>query len=132
MSINFCCQTYEEVCSGRTGHTEAVLIEFNPSIVSYSDLLTVFWDRIDPTTRNSQGNDFGTQYRSGIYYHNDDQRKIAESSLRQEQLKHQRSIVTEIEKLSVFYPAEEYHQQYLSKGGQCSRKGDLTDIRCYG
>lgn len=100
--------------------------------MSYEDLLIVFWDRIDPTTRNGQGNDMGTQYRTGIYYHTEEQYLIAKESLRNEQLNYSKEIVTELSKLEIFYPAEDYHQQYLEKGGQCSRKGDLSEIRCYG
>lgn len=107
-------------------------MQFDPQVVSYDDLLTVFWDRIDPTTRNQQGNDVGTQYRSGIYYHNDEQKELALASKAREQLKYSAEIVTEIEAAKEFYPAEEYHQQYLAKGGQCAAKGDLTNIRCYG
>ncbi len=120
------------MCSGATGHAECVQITFQPDVVSYDELLTVFWDRIDPTTKNSQGNDFGTQYRSGIYYHNEDQKQKALSSLRREQLKYKRQIVTEIEPIAKYYAAEDYHQQYLEKGGQCARKGDISAIRCYG
>lgn len=125
-------KTYEEVCSGRTGHTEAVQVEFFPTAVSYDDLLDVLWDRIDPTMRNGQGNDIGTQYRTGIYYHSEEQRRRAESSMAAEQRKHKSKIATELESIDKFYPAEDYHQQYLSKGGQCSRKGDLSPIRCCG
>jgi methionine-S-sulfoxide reductase len=124
--------TYEEVCSGSTGHTEAVQVRYDPHMVSYTDLLTVFWDRLDPTTKNRQGNDVGTQYRSGIYYHNEEQKKAIFASKEKEQLKYDKPIVTEIASASEWYPAEAYHQQYLSKGGQCSLKGDLTPIRCYG
>lgn len=107
-------------------------MEYQPDVVSYSDLLNVFWDRIDPTTRNGQGNDIGSQYRTGIYYHSALQRETAEASLREEQKRHIATIATEVAAASVFYPAENYHQQYLEKGGQCSGKGDLTPIKCYG
>jgi methionine-S-sulfoxide reductase len=90
------------------------------------------WDRIDPTTLNRQGNDAGTQYRSGIYYHTNKQKEIAYESLKQEQLKYNAPIVTEILEAVEFFPAEEYHQRYLEKGGQCAAKGDSTNIRCYG
>lgn len=124
--------SYEEVCSGTTGHTEAVQVTFNPVAVSYPELLDVFWDRLDPTTKNRQGNDVGTQYRSGIYFHSEIQKQSALASRAAEQLKYERPIVTEILPSSEFYPAEDYHQQYLSKGGQCPNKGDLSPIRCYG
>jgi peptide-methionine (S)-S-oxide reductase len=125
-------QTYEQVCSGRTGHTEAVQLEYQPAAVSYADLLDVFWDRIDPTMRGGQGADIGTQYRAGIYCHTEEQKQIADASMKAEQAKHIKEIATEVEMLNVFYPAEQYHQQYLANGGQCSRKGDLSPIRCYG
>jgi peptide-methionine (S)-S-oxide reductase len=121
--------SYEEVCSGTTGHTEAVQVTFNPIAVSYPELLDVFWDRLDPTTKNRQGNDVGTQYRSGIYFHSEAQKQSALASRAAEQFKYERPIVTEILPSSEFYPAEDYHQQYLSKGGQCPNKGDLSPIR---
>ena len=124
--------SYEEVCNGGTGHTEAVQVTFDTAAIRYDDLLTVFWDIIDPTTLNQQGNDVGTQYRSGIYFHSEDQRIAAESTKAAQQKKHGSPIVVEILPATTFYPAEDYHQQYLSKGGQCSRTGDLTPIRCYG
>src|SRR5438105_6553198 len=111
--------TYEEVCSGRTGHTEAVLVVFDPAVVSYEELLQVFWESHDPTQGMRQGNDVGTQYRSGIYYFDDDQRRAAEASrdayqpvLRQSGYG---SITTEILQAPEFYYAEDYHQQYLAK-----------------
>ncbi len=107
-------------------------ITFDPTAVSFEELLDVFWDIIDPTTLNQQGNDVGSQYRSGIYFHNDFQKDLALKSRDKIKQKYTDPIVTEIEPLKEWYPAEEYHQQYLSKGGQCSRKGDLTPIRCYG
>lgn len=124
--------TYEEVCSGMTGHTEALKINFDTSAVTYGELLSVLWEIVDPIARNRQGNDIGTQYRSGIYYANDNQRQIAFASVAKEQLKYKAVIATEVEKAGPWYPAEPYHQQYLSKGGQCSRKGDTSAIRCYG
>ena len=120
------------MCSGRTGHTEAVQLEYLPGVVSYEDLLNVFWDRIDPTMRNGQGNDIGTQYRAGVYYHTQEQKHVAEEFFRSEQSKSVSEIATELKSATEFYPAESYHQQYLAKGGQCSRKGDLSPIRCYG
>jgi methionine-S-sulfoxide reductase len=124
--------SYEDVCSGCTGHTEAVQITFDSFAVKYEDLLVVFWDLIDPTTLNQQGNDVGSQYRSGIYYHNESQRMAAVTSKKDSQQKWKSPIVTEILPAKEWYKAEEYHQQYLAKGGQCSRKGDLSPIRCYG
>lgn len=124
--------TYEEVCSGTTGHTEAVKVTYDTTAIRYRDLLKVFWDIIDPTTLNQQGNDVGTQYRSGIYYHTDEQRMEALASKEEAQKKYQIPIVVEIKQASEWYPAEDYHQQYLQKGGQCARTGDLTPIRCYG
>jgi peptide-methionine (S)-S-oxide reductase len=124
--------TYEEVCSGSSGHAEAVQVVFDPSAVSYEELLTVFWDIIDPTTYHRQGNDVGSQYRTGIYYHSDTQKDIATKSKSKEQKNYGESIVTEIEPATTWYPAESYHQQYLANGGQCSRAGDTTPIRCYG
>ncbi|CAM9231023.1 unnamed protein product [Discosporangium mesarthrocarpum] len=130
--------TYEQVCSGTSGHTEAVKIDFSPAAVSYDELLTVLWDRMDPTTLNRQGNDAGTQYRSGqvdlllIYYTTPEQRDVAINSKEAQQQHYTSPIVTEIKAATTFYPAENYHQQYLEKGGQCALKGDTTAIRCYG
>lgn len=125
-------QCYEDVWSGTSGHTEAVRIEYDPDIVSFSELLIVFWDRIDPTTKNNQGNDFGSQYRSGIYYHNQSQMQSAIMSREKEQLKYIKSIVTEILPGKEWFRAEDYHQRYLEKGGQCAQVGDISSIRCYG
>jgi peptide-methionine (S)-S-oxide reductase len=124
--------TYEAVCGGSTGHTEAVHVAFDRDVVQLKELLDLFWDIHDPTTLNQQGNDVGTQYRSGIYYYSDQQEKIIHESLKQEQGRLVSPIVTEIVPASEFYVAEEYHQSYLKKGGQCSLKGDKTAIRCYG
>jgi len=117
--------TYEEVCSGLTGHAEVVLVVFDPKRVSYEDLLKVFWESHDPTQGMRQGNDVGTQYRSGIYPFNDEQRRQAEESLRYYQERLTRAghgkISTEIRPAGDFYYAEDYHQQYLAKnpGGYC-------------
>ncbi|CAM9587924.1 unnamed protein product [Ectocarpus sp. 4 AP-2014] len=124
--------TYQEVCSGSTGHTEALRVKFDPRVVKYNELLTVLWDKIDPTTLNRQGNDSGTQYRSGIYYTSPEQKEIALASKAAEQAKLDKPIVTEIKEATEFYRAEDYHQKYLEKGGQCSLKGDTSNIRCYG
>ena len=109
--------TYEEVSSGRTGHTEAVQVVFDPKKVSYQKLLDVFWPNIDPTMPNAQFCDHGSQYRSGIFYHNEEQMRLAVASRDQvERTKRFREpIVTEITKATTFYPAEDYHQDYYKK-----------------
>ena len=126
--------TYREVCSGRTGHNEVVLVVFDPSRVAYDDLLRVFWESHDPTQGMRQGNDVGTQYRSGIYVFSDDQRASAErsrdayaSALRRHGYG---NVTTEIVDAPPFYYAEEYHQQYLAKnpGGYCGLGG--TGVSC--
>lgn len=109
--------TYEEVSSGTTGHAEAVEILFDPSEVSYSELLHIFWRSINPTTRNQQFADVGSQYRTAIFYHSEEQRRLAQES--KEELarsgRYDKPIVTEITPASEFYPAEEYHQDYYKK-----------------
>jgi methionine-S-sulfoxide reductase len=107
--------TYEQVCAGTTGHAEVVQVTFDPAVISFADLLTVFWQTHDPTTLNRQGHDVGTQYRSAVFYHNDEQRKIAEQYKRQLDASgtFRSPIVTEITKFSEFYPAEKYHQEYF-------------------
>jgi peptide-methionine (S)-S-oxide reductase len=126
--------TYEEVCSGRTGHAEVVLVVFDPKTVTYEDLLARFWENHDPTQGMRQGNDVGTQYRSGIYVYSEDQRRAAERSkatyeaaLRQHGYA---PVTTEIRDAPPFYYAEEYHQQYLAKnpGGYCGLGG--TGVKC--
>lgn len=107
--------TYEQVCTGKTGHAEAVLVEFDADVVSYSDLLEVFWEMHDPTQLNRQGPDVGSQYRSAIFYCTDEQKKMAQESLEREQKKLREKIVTEIVAFTEFYPAEEYHQDYFKK-----------------
>lgn len=109
--------TYKEVCSGRTGHAEVVQITFDPSVISFEDILDVFFTIHDPTTLNRQGADVGTQYRSGIYYHNDDQRRIAEDKIRQLDAAGLWAdpIVTEVVALERYYPAEDYHQNYFAR-----------------
>jgi len=111
--------TYEDVCTGKTGHAEAVQVEYDPSEVSYEELLDVFWSIHDPTTRNQQGVDIGSQYRSAIFYYTAEQKRIAEESKRrlQESGKFDKPIVTEIVPASTFWRAEEYHQCYLEKKG---------------
>jgi peptide-methionine (S)-S-oxide reductase len=114
--------SYEHVCMDGTGHAEAVLVEYDPTRVTYDDLLERFWKIHDPTQVNRQGPDFGTQYRTAIFYTSDEQRAAAEKS--KEQLsargKHRRPIATEIVDAPEFYRAEEYHQQYFAKRGQPS------------
>ena len=111
--------TYKDVCSGRTGHAEVVEVEYDPSRVSYDDLLAVFWENHDPTTLNRQGPDVGAQYRSAIFFHTPEQEAAARASKeeRERSGRYRRPIVTEITPASTFYRAEEYHQQYLEKRG---------------
>jgi peptide-methionine (S)-S-oxide reductase len=110
--------TYEDVCSDETGHAEAVQVEFDPSQVSYDDLLDVFWSNHNPTTLNRQGPDVGTQYRSVIFYHSPEQKAAAEKSKIDMSSRLNRPIVTQIEPARTFWRAEEYHQRYLEKRGQ--------------
>lgn len=104
--------TYREICSGLTGHAEVVQITFDPSIISYEDILIIFMTTHDPTTLNRQGADTGTQYRSVIYYHNDEQQKKAKIILGEMQTVYEKPIVTELSPLGIFYDAEDYHQDY--------------------
>jgi peptide-methionine (S)-S-oxide reductase len=126
--------TYEEVCSGKTGHTEVVLVVFDPTVVSFNHILKVFWESHDPTQGMRQGNDVGTQYRSGIYFANVEQERAARESRDafQNQLNAAGygAITTEIEALTDFYYAEPYHQQYLGKNpnGYCGLGG--TGVSC--
>ena len=126
--------TYEEVCSGRTGHTEAVLVVFDPQVISYDGLLKVFWEKHNPTQGMRQGNDVGTQYRSGIYWAGEEQHAAAERSraMYQETLAGAGfgDITTEITEAGPFFYAEEYHQQYLAKNpnGYCGLGG--TGVSC--
>ncbi len=108
--------TYREVCTGLTGHAEVVQVKFDPSVISYEEILEVFWNTHDPTTLNKQGADEGTQYRSAVFYHNDEQKKIAEEYKIQLDKSgvYKNRIVTEITPFSVFYPAEDYHQNYYA------------------
>jgi len=109
--------SYENVCSDKTGHAEAIQIEFDPSLVSYEDLLNVFWDNHDPTALNRQGPDIGTQYRSAIFFQNQEQEKIAKTSKEklQNSNRFNKDIVTQIVPATTFYVAEEYHQRYFEK-----------------
>ena len=138
--------TYEKVCNGSTGHAEAVQVYYDPKETSYERLLTLFFERVDPTTANRQGNDVGTQYRSGIYYHDDEQKKLAEKAIADVNAKlasnvFRRVLGTKVESellpATDYFLAEDYHQQYLSKGGrfgtgQSAAKGCKDQIRCYG
>ena len=111
--------TYEEVCTDRTGHAEAVEVEYDPDEISYQELLNVFWNNHNPTTLNRQGPDVGIQYRSAIFYHNDEQKEIAEKSKQtlDKSGKFDNPIVTQIVPAPTFYKAEEYHQKYFKKNG---------------
>ena len=126
--------TYEEVCSGRTGHAEAVLVAFDPAVISYAELLKTFFEEHDPTQGMRQGNDLGTQYRSGIYYASESQNEVAEAALCSYDAALRTAghdpVTTEIEPAGRFYYAEDYHQQYLHKvpGGYCGLAG--TGVAC--
>mgnify|MGYP001827599721 FL=1 len=126
--------TYEEVCSGRTGHTEAVRAIFDPALTSYEELLRIFWESHDPTQGMRQGNDVGTQYRSGLYYYDDEQKALAIASRDRFQEKLTEAgygtITTEIVAAPEYYFAEDYHQQYLAKNpsGYCGLGG--TGVSC--
>lgn len=126
--------TYEEVCSGRTGHAEVVRVIFDPERLSYDQLLKLFWEAHDPTQGMRQGNDIGTQYRSCIYTYGDEQQRLAEQSLQRYQQSLQaagyRAITTEIRPAPEFFYAEDYHQQYLAKNpnGYCGLGG--TGVSC--
>lgn len=112
--------SYKEVCMGTTGHAEVAQIVYDPKKISFDELLEVFWKTHDPTTLNRQGNDFGTQYRSAVFYHNDEQKQIAEAYKKKlnEQQVYPNPIVTEISALKEFYPAEDYHQNYYNLNGE--------------
>jgi len=112
--------TYHEVCTGTTGHAEAVLVTFDPDVVSYRELLSQFWAMHDPTTANRQGPDIGTQYRSAIFVHDEDQREAALASRDEEQARRRdgRRIVTEICDADTFWMAEDYHQRFMEKRQQ--------------
>src|SRR5437764_14878929 len=114
--------SYRDVCTGRTGHAEVVEVVYDPARVSYEDILKVFWENHDPTTPNRQGPDVGTQYRSAIFYHDDEQKAQAEASRARLAAsgRLRRPIVTEISPAPTFWRAEEYHQQYLAKRGRSS------------
>jgi len=127
--------TYNEVCSGATGHTEAVRIYYDEEQTTPAELLDVFFGRHDPTQLNRQGNDRGTQYRGGIYYHTEEQKEAAEAAIAaQQKVYGDQEVVTELKPAadSDFWHAEDYHQQYLQKGGQDACKTATETIRCYG
>ena len=109
--------SYEAVCTGRTGHAETIQITYNPGVISYRDLLLIFFTTHDPTTLNQQGADFGTQYRSVIFYHNDEERRIADDVIKEinGQKVWKKPIVTELTPFKAFYRAEDYHQRYFEK-----------------
>jgi peptide-methionine (S)-S-oxide reductase len=108
--------TYKQICTGTTGHAEVAQITFDPTVISFEDILMIFWHTHDPTTLNRQGNDAGTQYRSAIFYHNEKQKEIAEKSKAETEASDlwPNPIVTEITPLDVYYPAEDYHQNYFN------------------
>ncbi len=111
--------TYEQVCTGATGHAEVVQVEFDPDVISYPEILEIFWTIHDPTTLNRQGADVGTQYRSAIFYHDDQQKAAAKASRDTVQALWSNPVVTEIVPLQAFYPAEDYHQDfYANNPGQ--------------
>ena len=112
--------TYQQVCSGQTGHAEVVQVEFDPNKVSFQELLEIFWNIHDPTTLNRQGPDVGTQYRSAIFFHSQEQETLAKKSVQDltEQKRFSNPIVTEISPIDVFYLGEEYHQRYFEKQGR--------------
>jgi peptide-methionine (S)-S-oxide reductase len=112
--------SYEDVCSHTTGHAEVVEVTYDPERISYDDLLEVFWRKHDPTQLNRQGWDIGDNYRSVIFFHDDEQREAAERSKEREQGQHSRPVVTLLEPAQTFYAAEDYHQQYLEKRGQAT------------
>jgi peptide-methionine (S)-S-oxide reductase len=122
--------SYKQVCTGTTGHTEAIQVIYDPSVVSYETLVQSGMDRLGPSMflRNQVGNDRGSQYRHGVYYHNDEQRDIAFKMIQ----KFGDACVTECKAATTFFKAEDYHQQYLLKGGQSAKKKEEETIRCYG
>eukprot|EP01133_Synstelium_polycarpum_P013753 gene13753-16221_t len=123
--------TYKEVCTGKTGHTEAVELQYDDSVVSYGQLLDSFWKKVDPTTLNRQGGDSGTQYRSGIYYHTESQRTEAEKSKEEEQKKYTDKIVVEILPAGIFYDAEDYHQQNQAKWLSLTVRDSLAKMKFF-
>jgi peptide-methionine (S)-S-oxide reductase len=120
--------SYEDVCTDRTGHAEAVLVEYDPARISYQDLLSTFWAGHDPTQLNRQGPDIGTQYRSAIFFHDEAQEREARESLEQVQSGLDRPVVTQIVPAETFWPAEDYHQRYLEKRGLASCTLELAEV----
>lgn len=128
--------SYQEVCSGETGHLEAVRITFDPTLVTYRELLAAFWRNIDPTTKNRQFCDFGTQYQTAVFYLDEEQRKSAEASKRELEQSKPWPVTTELRAALMFYPAEEYHHQYYRKNPLnyqrynegCGRRGRLKEL----
>jgi peptide-methionine (S)-S-oxide reductase len=126
---------YEEVCSGRSGHTEAVLVEFDPAVVSYEKLCELLWSKIDATQVDGQGNDWGSQYRTGIYPCEEEQMAVALASREAHQARIGKTVATEVLPATQWWDAESYHQSYLAKGGrngraQSAEKGCKDPIRC--
>jgi peptide-methionine (S)-S-oxide reductase len=112
--------SYDDVCSHTTGHAEVVEVTYDPERISYEELLDVFWRKHDPTQLNRQGWDIGDQYRSAVFFHDEEQRAAAEASKAREQANWRRPIVTVVEPAQTFWPAEDYHQQYLEKRGRAT------------
>ncbi|KAJ2713393.1 hypothetical protein H4R19_002273 [Coemansia spiralis] len=128
-------ETQAGFTGGREGviaRAEAVRVEYDPGVVTYSELLDTFWTAHDPTQGNRQGIDIGERYRSAIFYHDDEQKSLAEASKTERQKRHDEPITTEIAPAGEFQPAIEFHQRYLEKGGQSSAKGCTDTIACYG
>jgi peptide-methionine (S)-S-oxide reductase len=120
--------TYEDVCSHTTGHAEVVQVTYDPDRISYEQLLDVFWGKHDPTQLNRQGWDIGDQYRSVIFFHDEEQRETALRSKAEEQANHKRPVVTQVEPAQAFYVAEDYHQQYLEKRGRATCTPALRSV----
>jgi peptide-methionine (S)-S-oxide reductase len=123
--------TYEQVSWGSTGHAMAVRVTFDPRLVSLQELYGVFFDVHDPTTLDRQGTDVGAQYRSAIFYYTEAQRLVAQKAIADEEARLQMKVVTALEPLSLFYLAEDDHQEYLAKAGQAAHKGSKEPIRLY-
>ena len=125
--------TYAQVCAGTTGHTEGIQLVYDAQVVEYEALCDKLLSTVDPTALNRVGNDVGTQYRHGIYFHTAQQAAAAERAIARAQAGlGGRRVVTELKPAAVFYPAERYHQRYLQKGGQDASKGAVERVRCYG
>ncbi|KAH8053027.1 peptide-methionine (S)-S-oxide reductase [Aureococcus anophagefferens] len=122
---------YDQVCGGQTGHTEALQLLYDPNVVSYEALCYKLLDTVDPTVLNRVRGDAGTQYRHGIYPHSKEQAEAAAAVVEATQAKYAEPVVTEVKDAAVFWPAENYHQQYLEKGGQDASKDATAEVRCY-